>query len=218
MYCSTSRSAALQGVVAIAQLLDDVLQAPALQLGDAVGMGAQHQGAKHRIVAVAVGRAGLVLPDLGLAGLDEADVAQFADLAPVHGLGVGVLVHLDPLLAGLEVIGGVGVDDGHIAVPQGVGVHGAQLSCRLEKQFGGQLAVKGQGGAAGHRRLGAVRTHLGRIDHVGAARQHVPGQGVQMRVACTTLLSMAVICSTSVRGVQPPYWCRSAVMVETVRA
>ena len=38
------------------------------------------------------------------------------------------------------------------------------------------------------------------------------------RVACTTLLSMAVICSTSVSGVQPPYWCRSLVMVVTFRA
>ena len=37
------------------------------------------------------------------------------------------------------------------------------------------------------------------------------------RVACTTLLSMAVICSTSVSGVQPPYWCRSLVMVVTFR-
>ena len=29
---------------------------------------------------------------------------------------------------------------------------------------------------------------------------------------------MAVICSTSVRGVQPPYWCRSLLTTETFRA
>ena len=34
----------------------------------------------------------------------------------------------------------------------------------------------------------------------------------------STLLSMAVICSTSVSGVQPPYWCRSLVMVVTFSA
>ena len=37
-------------------------------------------------------------------------------------------------------------------------------------------------------------------------------------VACTTLLSMVVICTMSVRGTQPPYWCTSAVTVVTVRA
>ena len=37
-------------------------------------------------------------------------------------------------------------------------------------------------------------------------------------VACTTLLSMVVICTMSVRGTQPPYWCTSAVTVLTVSA
>ena len=36
-------------------------------------------------------------------------------------------------------------------------------------------------------------------------------------VACTTLLSMAVRSSMSVRDTQPPYWCTSAVTVVTVR-
>ena len=45
-----------------------------------------------------------------------------------------------------------------------------------------------------------------------------PAWLARMRVACTTLLSMEVICSTSVRGVQPPYWCRVLVMLETVSA
>ena len=39
----------------------------------------------------------------------------------------------------------------------------------------------------------------------------------RMLVACTTLLSMAVRSSMSVRGTQPPYWCTSAVMVVTFR-
>ena len=70
------------------------------------------------------------------------------------------------------------MDDGHIAVAQGVGVHGAQLGRRLEEQLGGQLAVHGQGRAALHRGLPAGG-HLGGIDHVGAPRQHLPGDGVE---------------------------------------
>ena len=42
------RGALVQRIVAVAQLLDDVLQAAALQLGHAVGVGTQHQRAEHR--------------------------------------------------------------------------------------------------------------------------------------------------------------------------
>ena len=62
------RGALVQRIVAVAQLLDDVLQAAAFQLGDAVGVGAQHEGTKDGQTL----RTGSVLPDLRLAGLDEA--------------------------------------------------------------------------------------------------------------------------------------------------
>nr|DAV89133.1 MAG TPA: hypothetical protein [Caudoviricetes sp.] len=167
-------SALVQRVVAIAKLLDDVLQTAAFQLGDTIGVGTQHQRAEHG----QTGRAGGVLPDLGLAGLDETDVAQLADLAAEHGLRVGILMHLDELPAGLQVVGGIGVDDGDVAVADGVGVHRAQLGCRLEEQLRGQGAGLVQTGAAGHGRLGAVGTLLGRIENVGAARQHIAGDAV----------------------------------------
>nr|DAR39467.1 MAG TPA: hypothetical protein [Caudoviricetes sp.] len=164
----------VQRVITVAQLLDDVLQTAAFQLGHAVGVGAQHQRAEHGQTR----RAGGVLPDLRLAGLDEADVAQLADLAPEHGLRVRVLVHLDELLAGLQVVGSVGVDDGDVAVADGVGVHGAKLGGGSEEQLRGQGAGLVQIGAALHNGLGAVRRHLGRIDDIGAAGQHIAGDAV----------------------------------------
>ena len=131
-------------------------------------------------------RTGSVLPDLRLAGLDEADVAQLADLAAVHGVGVGVLVGLDELLAGLEVVGGVGMDDGDVAVADGVSVHRAQLCRRLEEQLRGQGAALVQRLAAGDGSLGAVCGKLRRIDDVGAAGQYIAGDAVHgaARLAC----------------------------------
>ena len=151
-----------------------MLQAAAFQLGDAVGVGAQHEGAEDGQTL----RTGSVLPDLRLAGLDEADVAQLADLAAVHGVGVGVLVGLDELLAGLEVVGCVGMDDGDVAVADGVSVHRAQLCRRLEEQLRGQGAALVQRLAAGDGSLGAVCGKLRRIDDVGAAGQHIAGDAV----------------------------------------
>ena len=159
-----------------------MLQAAAFQLGDAVGVGAQHEGAEDGQTL----RTGSILPDLRLAGLDEADVAQLADLAAVHGVGVGVLVGLDELLAGLEVVGGVGMDDGDVAVADGVSVHRAQLCRRLEEQLRGQGAALVQRLAAGDGSLGAVCGKLRRIDDVGAAGQHIAGDAVHgaARLAC----------------------------------
>ena len=159
-----------------------MLQAAALQLGHAVGVGTQHQRAEH----CKTRRAGIVLPDLGLAGLDKADVAQLADLAAEHGVGVGVLVHLHELLAGLEVVGRIGVDDGNVAVTDGVGVHCAQLRRSLKEQLRGQGAALVQRLAAGDGSLGAVCGKLRRIDDVGAAGQHIAGDAVHgaARLAC----------------------------------
>ena len=137
-------------------------------------MGAQHEGAEDGQTL----RTGSVLPDLCLAGLDEADVAQLADLAAVHGVRVGVLVHLHKLLAGLQVVGRIGVDDGNVAVTDGVRVHGPQLCRGPEEDLRGQGAGLVQRLAAVHGRLGAVFRHLGHIEDIGAACQHVAGDAV----------------------------------------
>ena len=159
-----------------------MFQTAALQLGHTVGMSTQHQRTEHGQTAGAGG----VLPDLGLAGLHKADIAQLADLAAVHGLRVGILVRLNELLAGLQVIGGIGVDDGNVAVADGVRVHGTQLRRRPEEQFRGQGAGLVQLLAALHLRFGAVCILLGGIQHIGAARQHITGDAVHgaARLAC----------------------------------
>ena len=87
-------------------------------------------------------------------------------------------MHLNELLAGLEVVGRIGVDDGNIAVADGVGVHGTQLGRCLEEQLGGQGTALVQRLAAGHGGLGAVGGLLGCIDHIGAAGQHIAGDAV----------------------------------------
>ena len=88
-----------------------MLQAAAFQLGGGVGVGTQHQGAKHRKARGAAG----ARPDLCLAGLHKAHVADLADLALKDLIGAGVLVGLHPGRVLLQVVGRVRVDDAHIA-------------------------------------------------------------------------------------------------------
>jgi hypothetical protein len=163
-------SALVQRVVTVAQRLGDVFQTAAFQVGHAVGVGDQHERAEH----IQTVGAGGIDPDNGLAGLDEADVAQLADLAAEHGVRVGVLVHLNELLAGLQVVGSVGVDDGNVAVADGVGVPRAQLGRRLKEQLRGQGAGLVQHQEAGNGSLGAV------CEPAGAQTSHrcrPPGHG-----------------------------------------
>ena len=77
------------------------------------------------------------------------------------------------------------MDDGNVAVADGVGVHRAQLCRCLKEQLRGQGAGLVQCLAAGNGSLGAVCGQLGRIDHIGAARQHIAGNAVH-GAACLT--------------------------------
>ena len=157
-----------------------MLQAAALHLGHSVGVSRQHQSAEHGQTGGAAGAG----PDLCLAGLDEAHTGQLADLAVVDVLGGRILVDIDPLRVAAQVIGHIGVDDGHIALADGVGILGLQGSGRLVDEIGRQHTGGGQIGAAGHR--GVARR---RVDDVGAARQHLAGHGVQRaaRLGCQHL-------------------------------
>ena len=76
-----------------------------------------------------------------------------------------------------DVVAGVRVHDGHIAVTDGVRVLGLQQGHGLVDHVHGQLRSLVQACAAAHGRLHAVG-HLGRIDHVGAAVQDVAHDGV----------------------------------------
>ena len=138
-------------------------------------MGTQDQGAEHCQTRRAAG----ALPDLCLAGLHKAHTVQRADLAVVDLVRLGVLVHIDPVRVAAQVIGHIRVDDAHKAGADGVSVHGLQLGGRTGDQVAGQLAGRVQGGAAGHSGLRAAFADLGRIDHIGAARQHITHDGVQ---------------------------------------
>nr|DAO28714.1 MAG TPA: hypothetical protein [Caudoviricetes sp.] len=169
--------ALVQRVVAVAQLLYDVLQAAALQLSGGVGVCAQHQRAEHRKALRAAG----ALPDLCLAGLHKPHIVDLADLALKDLIGACVLVGLHPVGVALDVVDDIRMDDAHIAaarVAHRVGVLHLQLRHRLIDQIHGQLCSLVQTCTAGHRRLRAARTDLGCIDHVGAAAQDIPHNGV----------------------------------------
>ena len=70
------------------------------------------------------------------------------------------------------------MDDGNVAVADGVGVHRAQLCRCLKEQLRGQGAALIQRFAAGDSCLGAVLPQLRRIDDIGAAGQHIAGDAV----------------------------------------
>nr|DAE87973.1 MAG TPA: hypothetical protein [Caudoviricetes sp.] len=166
-------STLVQRVIAVAQLLHNVLHAAAFQFGGGIGVCAQHQRAEH----CKAGRAAGALPDLRFARHHKAHVVDLADLAVEDFLRGGVLVRLHPVRVLADVVAGVGVHNGHKAVADGVGVLALQQCHGLIDQIHRQLCSGIQIRTAGH---GGLRAggDLRRIDHVGAAVQDIAHHGV----------------------------------------
>ena len=133
-----------------------MLQAAALDVGNAIGIVCQHQGGVHAAVE-----------DLRLGGLHEADTGDTADLALIPVLGV-IDLHGFPLGVVGQVIGHVGMDDGHKAVADLFRVLGLQGADGLLDVIHLQVV-----------RQRVAGRYAARIDDVGAAVQYLSGDGVQ---------------------------------------
>lgn len=172
-----------------AELLHDVLETAAGDLGHAVGVRTQNEGGVHvtggclggghalgggasLVVLARVGK------DLGLAGLHEADALDASDLALVDAVGVGVGLDVHPLGVTHKVVGAIRVDDARVVAVDLGRVHHLEVTDSAAHGVHGQVVVLAVGGAAAAQVGAAVHLALG-VLHVGAAVQHLAGDGVQ---------------------------------------
>nr|DAI02735.1 MAG TPA: hypothetical protein [Caudoviricetes sp.] len=136
-------------------------------------LGGQVAGA---FLAAVLDLQGSGMEDLCLCGLHKAHALDLADLALIDAVGVGVGLHIHPLLVAHQVIGGVGVDDtGKVAVDL-LRVHDLQGAYSLADVIHRQVLVVLGGAVAAHQLRAILRTTG--VHHVGAASQHLAGDGV----------------------------------------
>nr|DAR10816.1 MAG TPA: hypothetical protein [Caudoviricetes sp.] len=176
--------ALIQGIAGTgaAQLLDDVLQTAAGDVGNTVGVIRKDQGGVHIPLVGDLRAGGLVLgsvlPHLGAAGLHKADAVQLADLVLVDVCGVHILVGTLPLRVLHQVILGVGMDDAHIVAVDLGSVLRLQSAHGLLDGIHGQIVVLALGGAAANQIGAGSHGAVGVLDN-GTGVQDVAGDGVQ---------------------------------------
>nr|DAI42786.1 MAG TPA: hypothetical protein [Caudoviricetes sp.] len=170
-----------------AQLLDDHLQAAAADLGDAISVRAQDQGGINiPACGAAVARhggagafiLGDLLPDFGLGGLHKAAAGDLSDLAGIDVVRVHILMGISPLGVAHQVIGHIGMDNGHIVAVDGRCVHGLELAHRPADVVHGEDVVVADRGRAAHQ-VCLVGNAGCAVIHIGAAVEDFPGDGVQ---------------------------------------
>nr|DAR49811.1 MAG TPA: hypothetical protein [Caudoviricetes sp.] len=165
-----------------AQLLDDVLQTAAGDIGNTVGVIRKNQSGVH-VTLVGYLRAGgfvlgSVLPHLGAAGLHEADAVQLTDLVFVDVGGVHILVRGLPVRVLHQVILHVGVDDAHVITVDLGSILGLQGAHSLLDGVHSQIVVLAFGGAAAHQIGAGSHRAVGILDN-STGVQNVAGNGVQ---------------------------------------